>query len=276
VISRAHITAWRAVAPWSTDAQVEQDLILSRALVQIFSESTLSSHLAFRGGTALHKLFLKPPNRYSEDIDLVQIKPEPIGPTLTELHKILDSWLGQPRRKQSEGRVTLIYRFDSEIPPVTPLRLKVEINTREHFSVFDHVRKKFEVKSPWFNGHTELVTYSIEELLGTKLRALYQRKQGRDLFDLAVAFDKIPKLNAKMVVRCFLRYMEHEGASISRAEFESNLLEKLADPVFTEDISPLLVLGAHPSQALQPKNAGQTVMDKLVALIPGQPWKGTK
>jgi hypothetical protein len=34
-------------------------------------------------------------------------------------------------RKQSEGRVTFIYRFDSEIPPVTPLRLKVEINTRE-------------------------------------------------------------------------------------------------------------------------------------------------
>jgi predicted nucleotidyltransferase component of viral defense system len=73
VISRAHITAWRAIAPWSTDAQVEQDLIVSRALVQIFSESTLSSRLAFRGGTALHKLFLNPPSRYSEDIDLVQV-----------------------------------------------------------------------------------------------------------------------------------------------------------------------------------------------------------
>ncbi len=70
--------------------------------------------------------------------------------------------------------------------------------------------------------------------------------------------------------------MKHDGASISRAEFDSNLLEKLADPVFTEDISPLLVLGAHPSPTLQPKNAGQTVMDKLIALIPGQPWKGNK
>jgi len=227
VISRAHITAWRAVAPWSTDAQVEQDLILSRALVQIFSESTLNSHLAFRGGTALHKLFLNPASRYSEDIDLVQVKPEPIGPTLTALHKILDSWLGEPRRKQSEGRATLIYRFDSEIAPITPLRLKVEINTREHFSVFGYIRRKFKVKSSWFNGETELVTYSIEELLGTKLRALYQRKQGRDLFDLAVAFEKVPKLDAKKVVTCFLRYVEHEGASVSRAEFESNLLEKL-------------------------------------------------
>jgi predicted nucleotidyltransferase component of viral defense system len=274
VISRAHITAWRAVAPWSTDAQVEQDLILSRALVQIFSESTLSRHLAFRGGTALHKLFLNPPSRYSEDIDLVQVKPGPIGPTLNALRQVLDSWLGPPRRKQSEGRVTLIYRFDSEIAPITPLRLKVEINTREHFAVLGYVPKKFKVKSTWFNGAAELITYSAEELLGTKLRALYQRKQGRDLFDLAVAFEKLPELNTKKVVRCFLRYMDHEGTSISRAEFESNLLEKLSDPVFTGDISPLLVSGEHPSPALQPQNAGRTVMDKLIALIPGQPWKG--
>ena len=250
MIPRAQITAWRAIAPWSTDAQVEQDLMLSRALVEIFSESTLSSHLAFRGGTALHKLFFIPPSRYSEDIDLVQVKPEPIGPTLTNLRKTLDSWLGEPRRKQSEGKATLIYRFDSEIAPVTPLRLKVEINTREHFSVFDYVPKKFTVKNPWFNGETELITYSIEELLGTKLRALYQRKQGRDLFDLAVGFEKIPTLDAKKVVSCFLRYMEHEDLSISRAEFESNLLE--------------------------PKSAGRTVMDKLIALIPGEPWKGRR
>jgi len=249
-------------------------LVLSRALIEIFSESELSSHLAFRGGTALHKLFLSPPSRYSEDIDLVQVKPEPIGPTLTRLRKILDSWLGEPRRKQSEGRVTLIYRFDSEIAPVTPLRLKVEINTREHFSVFGYVPKKFAVRSPWFDGETELMTYTIEELLGTKLRALYQRKQGRDLFDLAVAFEKVPELDAERVVSCFLRYMRHEGASISRAEFESNLLQKLADPSFTKDISPLLVLGEHPSEALRPKNAGRGVMDKLAALSPGHPWKG--
>jgi len=150
VIARAHITAWRAVASWSTDAQVEQDLILSRALIEIFSNAVLASHLAFRGGTALHKLFLNPASRYSEDIDLVQVKSEPIGPILTAFHETLDTWLGDPRRKQSEGRATLIYRFDSEIAPITPLRLKVEINTREHFSVFDYLPKKFGVKSAWF------------------------------------------------------------------------------------------------------------------------------
>ena len=91
---------------------------------------------------------------------------------------------------------------------------------------------------------------------------------------IAVSFEKVPKLDAKKVVSCFLKYIEHDGASISRAEFESNLLEKLADPVFTEDISPLLVLGEHPSSALHPQNAGRIVMDKLIALIPGEAWKG--
>jgi predicted nucleotidyltransferase component of viral defense system len=287
VIPRAQITAWRTIAPWSTDAQVEQDLILSRALVLIFSDATLSTQLAFRGGTALHKLFLNPPSRYSEDIDLVQLKSEPIGPTLTALHSTLDSWLGEPRRKQSEGRVTLIYRFDSEIPPVTPLRLKVEINTREHFSVFGYVRKKFDVKNPWFTGKTEIVTYTIEELLSTKLRALYQRKQGRDLFDLATAFDKTPKPDPNKVITSFLKYIEHEGLHVSRAEFEANMYEKLQDPHFRTDIEPLLVSAAFQEDAFEkgafqtrapydPDAAYQQVHEALLHLLPGDAWKRPK
>jgi len=55
------ITEWRAEAPWATDAQVEQDLILSRAIVSIFKQTEVSGALAFRGGTALYKLHLRPP-----------------------------------------------------------------------------------------------------------------------------------------------------------------------------------------------------------------------
>lgn len=43
MIPRAHVTAWRANAPWSNDAQVEQDLVLSRALVEIFSDPLLNA-----------------------------------------------------------------------------------------------------------------------------------------------------------------------------------------------------------------------------------------
>src|SRR5262245_24704836 len=116
MIPRAHITAWRAEAPWATDAQVEQDLVISRALVEIFSDALLADALAFRGGTALHKLFFRPPARYSEDIDLVQVRAEKIGPVLEALRARLDPWLRKPTWKQSEGRIALVYRFDSTSP----------------------------------------------------------------------------------------------------------------------------------------------------------------
>ncbi len=80
MINRASIAQWRITAPWNSNEQVEQDLIVSRALVAIFSDDFLSSQLAFRGGTALHKLYLTPQRRYSEDIDLVQINPGPLSP----------------------------------------------------------------------------------------------------------------------------------------------------------------------------------------------------
>ena len=56
MISAAYIKEWRRAAPWQKNDQVEQDLIISRALVEIFNQSVLAENLAFRGGTALYKL----------------------------------------------------------------------------------------------------------------------------------------------------------------------------------------------------------------------------
>lgn len=60
MIPRPYIAKWQQHAPWKDFSQVEQDLIISRTLVEIFSDDFLRENLAFRGGTALHKLFLKP------------------------------------------------------------------------------------------------------------------------------------------------------------------------------------------------------------------------
>jgi predicted nucleotidyltransferase component of viral defense system len=162
VIPRAYITAWRAHAPWADDAQVEQDLVLSRAIVELFQEPLIAESLAFRGGTALNKLFFDPPARYSEDIDLVQATPGPMGPVMTAIRSKMDPWLGEARYKQGEGRVTLTYRFESETPPVTPLKLKIEINTREHFAVLGHgqVRRAYlrDQRNAWNKASRPLPT----------------------------------------------------------------------------------------------------------------------
>lgn len=269
MIPRDYITAWRAEAPWVQDFQVEQDLVISRALVEIFSNQMLHDPLAFRGGTALYKLHLKPAVRYSEDIDLVQTKAEPAGPMMEALRAVLDPWLGKPRWKQTEGRVTFVYRFDSEDAPPIPLKLKVETNTREHFSVYGLKEVLFIVESRWFTGSSSIHTYELDELLATKLRALYQRKWGRDLFDLAIAL-KAPNVDPARIVTAFLKYIGHEGHDITRALFEENFALKMSDDAFMADIGPLLATGYE----WDADAAARAVSSRLIELLPGEPWKG--
>ena len=266
MIPQDFISEWKKAAPWSQNDQVEQDLIICRALVDIFSHPILADNLAFRGGTALFKLHLQPV-RYSEDIDLVQVHPGPIGPMLDALQEKLNPWLGDPKRKQSEGRVTLTYRVTSE--EGVQLRLKVEINSREHFTVLGFDQRKFSVDSRWFSGSASILTYHLDELLGTKVRALYQRKKGRDLFDLWAAFST-PHAQPERVIGCFLHYLDQEGHKVSRAEFEQNLYEKLGDPRFIADIGPLVVADS----GFDPATAAEFVLKRLAILIPGEPWKG--
>lgn len=184
MIPKDFITEWQDYAPWAGTSQVEQDLVISRALVELFSVPELSEKLLFRGGTALYKLYLTPAARYSEDIDLVQADANPIGGTLDRLRSVLDPWLGEPRRQFKQGRTNLVYRYQSEGEPPAKMKLKIEINTREHFSQLGTVAMPFNVNSRWFAGTADVHTFELDELLGTKVRALYQRKKGRDLFDV--------------------------------------------------------------------------------------------
>ena len=262
------ISEWKKHTPWPQNHQIEQDLILCRALVEIFNHPLVSENLAFRGGTALSKLYLAP-LRYSEDIDLVQASAAPVGPVMDAIQGKLNLWLGPPKRSRSEGRVTLTYRMQSEEGP--PLKLKVEINSREHFALLGFANRRFDVNSRWFSGSASISTYHLDELLGTKVRALYQRKKGRDLFDLWTAF-RTTDAQSERVIRCFLQYMEHEGHRVSRAEFEQNLIEKLNDRRFLDDIGPLVVADT----GWDLNRAVEFVLNQLAVLIPKEPWQGEK
>ncbi len=269
MIPRDYIIAWRTRVPPFDDTQVEQDLVISRALVEIYSVSQLRESLAFRGGTALNKLYIDPPARYSEDIDLVQTREGPIGPILDALHAVLDPWLGTPRWKQNYGRVTLVYRFESEEMPPRRMRLKVEINTREHGSRFGLTGKPFAVDSRWFADEALIATYDFNELIGTKLRALYQRRKGRDLYDLAVASSH-SSFDADRTVEAFHYYMARENKAISRAQFERNLSGKLQMRVFADDVAPVLATGYRWDM----EEAANVVVSELIERLPGDPWKG--
>jgi len=268
VIPRAQITAWRASAPWPQDEQVEQDLVLSRALTAIFSRPALREALAFRGGTALHKLRFDPPGRYSEDLDLVQVEAGPIGPVLAELREALDPWLGVPAWDQRADSVKLLYRFETTTLPVQRMRVKVEINTREHFSVDGLQWVPFAVASPWHSADELVTTFTLEELLATKMRALFQRRKGRDLYDLWLGLTTLDPDEAH-VIECLGEYLARTEIAISRAEFETNMAGKLAAPDFRADVIPLLREPA----GYDVDDAASLVHDRLIAHLPGEPWK---
>lgn len=259
MINRASIVQWRTQAPWNTSEQVEQDLIIGRALIAIFSDEFLSNQLAFRGGTALHKLYLAPQSRYSEDIDLVQISSGPIKPILSRLGEALDFLPGKVV-KQKRYNNTMLFRMESEIPPVVPIRLKVEINCFEHFSELGLVKVPFSIESSWFSGNTELTTYALEELLGTKLRALYQRKKGRDLFDLYKALSTT-EVDPEVIIRCYKRYMDF---SVSKPptykQFIQNMESKMIDPDFIGDMENLL----HSDETYDIQEAYKIVKEKII------------
>ncbi len=271
MIPQANIIDWSTVAPWSSPDQVEHDLVLSRAICELYSNPVIAKGLIFRGGTALHKLYFKQAGRFSEDLDFVQVQAEPIGETIAAIRNCLDHWLGNPSWKQNQGRFTLNYRFTTELEPVISRKVKIEINTREHFAFQPHVKKLFQVLSPWYNGQTTVLTYSIEELLATKLRALYQRKKGRDLYDFWYVIYHISDLNIQQIISVFHQYMRDEKTQVSRAEFEKNLSLKQKSPVFNSDIRPLL--SANHAKLYQIKEAYEILFRDFLPKLAGEPWK---
>lgn len=239
MIPVAQITQWRKTAPWADDMQVEQDLILSRIIVDIFSDPFLRKELAFRGGTALHKLFFSPAARYSEDIDLVRTSKGPISDIADTLRNRLEPWLGKPKTDPTARSFKMKFFFNPENSLATKLRVKIEINIEECFSVLPRSQKAFSVRSDWFSGDAEINTFEFNELIATKLRALYQRNKGRDMFDLWLAL-KHQEFDASKTIRVFLDYMDRAGKKITKNMFEKNIALKLKEQSFMDDIGLLL------------------------------------
>jgi predicted nucleotidyltransferase component of viral defense system len=263
MIPQAYITEWSNYVPWQTNEQVEQDLVICRALVEIFKDDFLANSLAFRGGTALHKLYLQPQPRYSEDIDLVQVRSEPIKETIQRLQKAL-SFLGKSNVTPRKDNNSIFYRFESEFPPIQKLKLKIETNCREHFSILGWEKKTFSVNSEWFKDDCHLTTYTLEELLGTKLRALYQRRKGRDLFDLWKALTTA-NVNPELVIKCYKEYMSFslEKAIPTKKQFIMNLEAKRNDMEFLGDTVALL----RPEEKYNQDEAFELVLKNLVELM---------
>ncbi len=272
MIPSSYIQAWSGKAPWPDARQIEQDLIISRALCDLFNAPALNGKIAFRGGTAINKLLFKQPLRYSEDIDLVQTQAEPIGTTVDAIREAL-SWLGKCNREQAGHSMHLVFKFTPEADPQATLKLKVEINTREHEHLLGIKSYPFAVDSDWYQGEAEIASFEPEELFGTKLRALLQRRKNRDLFDLHHGLDQLA-MDPDKLIACFNHYLALEGKPITRAIAEQRMLEKLTRSLI-EDIAPLLPVGVRFSDD-DATQAFERIWTDLIIRLKGDPWKLTE
>jgi len=269
VIPAAFLQEWSARVPWPDQRQVEQDLVICRALCDLFNADALAETIAFRGGTAIHKLLFARPLRYSEDIDLVQTKAGPIGKTVDAIRGAL-AWLGPCKRTQATHSMHLYFSFTAEGDAAAKLKLKVEINTREHSPLYPIRAYPFSVQNPWYTATSNIRSFAPEELFGTKLRALLQRRKSRDLFDLNEGLTQL-QLDPSMVIAAFEHYLAAQGAKITRAQAEEFMLSKLTRSL-TDDIAPLLPAGIT-YDAGDALAAFTKIWFELITRIEGDPWR---
>ncbi|HSU17947.1 MAG TPA: nucleotidyl transferase AbiEii/AbiGii toxin family protein [Longimicrobium sp.] len=283
---RPEIIAWREHAAWRTDAQVEQDLLLTRAVVAIFRDDFLASQVAMRGGTVLHKVHLAPASRYSEDIDLVLVGARPISHVLRALARVLTPELGPPVRSifttlqlavrnavQPSKIARMVFAYRPTFAPPAEMTIKVEVNYSERDPVFAVIDLPYHPPLAGLSGPVMLRSYDLNEMLGTKLRALLQRTQGRDLFDLQCALARYeasvrnggtPLFEPERVAVAFLDYMRRENTVITRALFERELERKLANRSFRDDMPLVLPAGLE----FDVLAAGEAVRSVLLSHLP--------
>ncbi len=234
MIPQADIAHWRTQVPWVSAENVEQDLILTRLIVEIAQHQLLGRELVFRGGTCLHKLWLDPPWRYSEDLDYVRRSGGGIGHVLDAIREVAATVgfddVQTAVSQHPKARLRANYEGGS------PFHIKVEINTFERSPARPTVTKHYAVDSPWFQGSANVPTFSAPELIATKIRALYQRKQGRDLFDLWLAMNHLG-LDPVEIAACFDTYRPNGWTPALAME---NLDRKLEDSAFVSDLRPLV------------------------------------
>ncbi|MFP5466616.1 MAG: nucleotidyl transferase AbiEii/AbiGii toxin family protein [Gammaproteobacteria bacterium] len=242
---------------------VEQDFLICQAVAAIFEDKFLKSQVAMRGGTVLHKAHLAPASRYSEDIDLVLVGERPAGHIKKALTRVLKPLLGAPAEsiftdirltvRNLVAKSTIIrstYTYDPASNDAALAHLKVEVNTNERKSLFPLV--PVQVQVPEAGGgvrNIEVVSYDLDEMLGTKLRALLQREHGRDLYDIVRAWEvaqipgSISKVDPARVGQAFHFYMEQEGSALDAEKIKAELARRMMSQKFLNDMNGYLAAG---------------------------------
>ena len=153
---------------------IEKDFVLTYTLKKIY-ESGLKNRLVFKGGTALHKLYLH--KRMSIDLDFTAVKPVKTNELKAVIEdREISSKAKEVNETRSSTKIVLSYVSALEYRN----SIVIDISKREK-PVLKLVERK--LKSPYFK-EIGILTFQLEELVAEKIRAMLQRNKPRDYLDI--------------------------------------------------------------------------------------------
>lgn len=241
-LSKGRLIVWADTIGIPNLALAEHDLRLTHALAGLYAAPALKDVLAFKGGTALNKIYFGKFSRLSVDLDFNLIgPPREVVKQGAPARKAIEAVL----REQDPGyefkfsyraeQTTLIARYEPQSGGARQ-PLKIELSMRESVPIMGLFEK--DIPSPDEGSPIKVKTYSIDELLSTKIRALYDRKKGRDIFDLDCA--RLLKLDRPAIRKLVYYYFYRSGKIFNWNVLRANLAAKASDKRFGDDIKPFL------------------------------------
>lgn len=242
VLSKGQLTVWADTIGIPNLTLAEHDLRLTHALAGLYCAPALKDVLAFKGGTALNKIYFEKFSRLSVDLDFNLIgPPREVVKQGAPIRKSIEDVL---RDQDPDYEFRFSYRADQTtlLARYTPHSggakqpLKIELSMRESVPIMG--LHEMSIPSPDVGSPIKVRTYSIEELLSTKIRALYERKKGRDIFDLDCA--RSLKLNRPAIRKLVYYYFYRSGKIFNWRVLRTNLEAKASDKRFGDDIKPFL------------------------------------
>ncbi len=242
----------RLIRTWADERAIpdltlaELDYRLTHALGAIYKDPFLASRLCLKGGTVLNKLCFPTLSRLSVDLDFNAVGPK--SQVLAERSQVISQLESLLVDQDSGYTVKHDFRYEQTtiVAHYTPLsggpkqRLKLEISFIERVPILGQTERHLILPD---GSSVSIETYHLEELTATKLRALYGRRKGRDIYDLwrIASLD----LDERAVRKLTLYYFYHAKMLFHYPTFHANVEEKLRHRGFSDDVRGLIRVGQH-------------------------------
>ncbi len=216
-ISRAAVDEWRTRIPWKRIEQIQIDLVLSKLIQQIARHPVLGEILQFKGGTCLHKLWFVTPWRYSEDLDYDRLNGDPVpskqefGRECQEFRDLLaevaeEVGMGFEVGHASHRHGILHARFAARFEDLPTVTVKIDLSLFQTYGGSVTARQDYSPEASWSAGSMPVSVTVPDDIIASKVAAIYGRARPRDLFDMWAA-DAARLVTPSSVAARFVEYM---------------------------------------------------------------------